>query len=61
MRQFEPAEISIAVKAAVDPGETIAQVSKKLRDEARQQVEVERQHLLDQRLAAYEDEKEKSV
>lgn len=61
MRSYEPADISIAIRAAVDPGETVAQVSKKLRDEARQQIEIERQHLLDQRLASYDDDKEKAA
>lgn len=61
MRNFEPAEVSIMIKAQVDPGETVAVVAKKLRDQARLQVETERNYLLDERIASIENEKEKSA
>lgn len=57
MRQFEPAEISVAIKAQVDPGdipETIIGIVRKM---ARSEVEKERERLLDERMEQHEKEK----
>lgn len=61
MRQFEPAEYSVAIKAQVDPGEKVEQVMYKLKRMAREEVEEEAERLKRIRLESYEDEKEKSA
>lgn len=57
MRQFEPAEISVTVRAQVDPGENPSRVIHDARKTARNEVEAERSRLLDERLEAHEKEK----
>lgn len=61
MRQFEPAQISISIKAQVDPGDTPANVLKTIKRTAREEVENERQRLLNERQEAYDNDKEKAA
>lgn len=61
MRQFEPASVSVSIKAQVDPGESAETVIKSIKRIAKEQVENERQLLLNERQDAYESDKEKAA
>lgn len=61
MRQFEPAEVSVMIRAQVDPGEKPEMVVKQAKRIARIEVENERTQLLVERLESRDDEKEKSI
>jgi hypothetical protein len=61
MRQFEPATVSVSIKAQVDPGEPAINVIKTIKRLAKEQVETERDALLNERQESYENDKEKSA
>lgn len=61
MRQFEPAEVSVMIRAQVDPGESPSMVIKQTKRMAREEVEAERDRLLIERIESVENEKEKSA
>lgn len=61
MRNFEPAEVSVMIRAQVDPEENPAVVIGRTRSVARQEVEKERNRLLEERIQSVENDKEKSA
>ena len=61
MRMYEPAVISVSIKAQVDPTDDPAGVIATIRRIAREEVEIERVRLLNERMASVEEEKEKAA
>lgn len=61
MRQFEPAEMSVSIRAQVDPGEKAETVIKTIKRIAKAEVEQEREILLNERQESFQNDKELSA